>query len=124
MLPEAGRERVQVDGIAPPFKRRAESPVLLAGRFHSKVAEVLAQGLEQAVESTRHVGNPRQENPGVEVIDGVRSIGIGDIFVDPKGQAHGVEGMGFRVVRSGFEREVDEVARRGPHRDMGMEPER
>jgi hypothetical protein len=97
---------------------------MLAGRLQSKVAEVLAQGLEQAVELTRHVGNPWQENPGVEGIDGARSTGIGDFFVDPKGQAHCVGSMGFSVVRSGFEREVDEFAWRRPHRDMGKEPAR
>jgi hypothetical protein len=103
---------------------REGEPPLDFPEAYTKVASVEARSLAEAVELTKHIDHPWQENPGVEGEVGARSTGVGDVIVAPDGKSHRVEAEGFSAIRSTYEKQLDEAADRGkyiPKNDRGIE---
>lgn len=98
---------------------------------YTHIAVVEANSLGKAFELTNSDDRDWIDKRGVkqarvEGLDTVpRSTSIGDVIVDPEGQAHRVNSGGFERIESSYDRQLAGAAERGTGRTTGREgPER
>lgn len=79
---------------SPSFSLTAVHPEFSSEKYEL-VARVECQHLGEAFELTNTIDHPWWENEGVEVLVRSRSTSVGDVIVDPDGQRHRCEPVGW-----------------------------